>query len=336
MAFRTGLSNFSKGEISPEVAARFDLPVYQAGLRKARNVKIKRTGGVSKRMGTRFVVETDEGARLFPFQFSDEQAYALLFKQAAMQPLALGGAVLDEELQVIGITNAPNAKINVHYHAYTVGQKIYLKNITGMDEINDRVLTVVSVVDANNFTVNIDTSTFGAFTGSGGGTDRIGAPSAPPTPPTVPTPTPTPTPPTTTDPAEPTPRARCVDWNEAVLLANGNGPGDTKLLRHCEVGDLLWTQHETSREWGAHPIEAISFADCPVLKAAGYPRATALHRFGTPTGWVRMQEIGEPDGTATVALVTVKDAHTYVTVQPDGRRVLNHNLKPLPGDDPYL
>lgn len=334
MAYRAALFSFSKGELSPEVAARFDLPTYQAGLRRAQNVKIRRTGGVSKRMGTRFVMECpDDTARLFPFQFADEQAYALLFSQAAMQPLALGGAVLEEHLQVIAISNAAQAQITVHYHAYTVGQKVYLTGIEGMTEINDRWLTILSVPDQHNIVVDFNSTAAGAFTGSGGGTDRTGAPAPPPAPPTVPTPAPSPTPPTTTNPAEP--RPRCVDWNELVLLANSDGAGGTKPLRACRVGDVLWTQHEISREWGAYPIEAISFAEREVFKAPNHPRATALHRFGVEDGWVRMQEIGEPDGTATVALVTVKGAHTYATVQPDGSFVLNHNLKPAPGDDGF-
>jgi hypothetical protein len=189
MGFRAALNNFSKGEISPELESRFDLPFYQAGLRTASNVKIKRTGGVSKRMGTRFVAEAlNNPSRLFPFQFSDEQAYVLEFGQATMRPLALGGAVLEEELEVIGITNAANAQITAHYHAYSVGDPIYLKNITGMVQINDRFLKVVSVIDQHNFTVDFDSTNAGVFTGSGGGTNRTGAPTAPPPPPTVPPP----------------------------------------------------------------------------------------------------------------------------------------------------
>lgn len=196
MAYRAAIKSFSKGELSPEVAARFDLPTYQAGLRQARNVKIRRTGGVSKRMGTRFVSEAvNAAARLFPFQFSDEQAYVLQFGQATMRPLALGGEVLETELMVIGITNAAPALITAHYHGYSVGDPVYLKNIEGMPEINDRPLVVLTVPDADHFTVNFDSTNAGVFTDSGGGTDRTSAPSAPPPPPTVPPPLPPSSPP---------------------------------------------------------------------------------------------------------------------------------------------
>jgi len=197
MAYRAALLNFSKGEISPELESRFDLSIYSAGLRRATNVVIQRTGGVAKRMGTRFVAEclSTTAARLLPFQFSDEQAYALEFGQAYMRPLALGGAVLEEGLLVTAITKAANAKITAAFHDYEVDDQVYLSGITGMTEINDRFLTVVSVVDADNFTVDIDSTGFGTFTGSGGGTARVGAPPAPPAPPAVPDPIEPPPPP---------------------------------------------------------------------------------------------------------------------------------------------
>jgi hypothetical protein len=190
MAYRAALFNFSKGEISPELQARFDISIYNAGLKRARNVKVLRTGGVAKRMGTRFVAEclSSTTVRLAPFQFSDEQAYALEMGQAYMRPLALGGAVLEEGLRVTGITNAVQAVITVPFHAYTVGRQVYLSAIEGMTDINDRFLTITAIVDANNIRVDFDSTNAGAFTGSGGGTLRVGAPPAPPAPPAVPPP----------------------------------------------------------------------------------------------------------------------------------------------------
>jgi hypothetical protein len=186
MAYRAALLNFSKGEIAPALESRFDVSIYSAALRRARNVKISRTGGVSKRMGTRFVAEclSSTAARLIPF--SDEQAYALELGQAYMRPFALGGAVLEEGLEVSAITNAAQAQVTIAYHAYSVGDQVYFSAIEGMVEINDRFLTVVSVVDANNFLVDFDSTDAGTFTGSGGGTARSGAPPAPPAAPTVP------------------------------------------------------------------------------------------------------------------------------------------------------
>jgi hypothetical protein len=206
MAYRAALLNFTKGEISPELDARFDLSAYQVGLRRARNVKIKRTGGVSKRMGTRFVAEAlGATARLFPFQFNDEQGYALEFGQAYMRPLALGGAVLETAslidlngLKVIAITKGLTTNIQVNYHAYLAGDQVYLKSddpaTFGMVEILDRWLTVLSVPDGNHIVVDYDSTNATNF-GSDVGTNRVGAPAAPPAPPTVPAPLDPPAPP---------------------------------------------------------------------------------------------------------------------------------------------
>ena len=199
MAYRAALLNFTKGEISPELESRFDLPAYQAALRRATNVKIRRTGGISKRMGTRFVSECLSGvAGLLNFQFSDDQGYALEFGQGYMRPLAYGGAVLEEGLKINAITKAANAQITIPFHAYLVGQQIYLTSddpaAFGMHEILDRWLTVVSVVDANNFTVDIDSTGFSNF-GVDTGTVRVGAPAPPPADPPVPPPIAEPDPP---------------------------------------------------------------------------------------------------------------------------------------------
>lgn len=197
MAYRAALMNFSKGEIAPELEARFDVSIYNAALRRARNVRIRKQGGVSKRMGLRFVAEclSSTAVRVVPFQFNDEQAYALEFGQAYMRPAALGGVVLEEGLAVTAITKAANAQITAAFHAYSVGDPVYLQGIEGMVEINDRFLTVQSVIDANNFTVDFDSTNATTFTGSGGGTVRTGAPPAPAPAPTVPPPlTPAPEP----------------------------------------------------------------------------------------------------------------------------------------------
>ena len=197
MGYRTASTNFTKGELSPEAEARFELPVYQAGVRTATNVKVQRTGGLKKRMGLRFVAEAlSPSSHLISFQFSDDQAYALEFAQALMRPMALGGRILETGLNVTAISNAANAKITAAFHGYSAGDPVYLDGILGMVEINDRFLTVESVIDDNNFTVDFDSTNAGTFTGDTGGITRTGPPDPPPAPPAVPPPASLPTSPT--------------------------------------------------------------------------------------------------------------------------------------------
>jgi hypothetical protein len=189
MAFRVNVPSFSKGEIGPELVARTDVAAYGTGVRRARNVFIRKYGGLSKRMGTRFVAEvfdSSQPVRLLPFQFSIEQAYALEMGQGYMRASALGGMVLNEELAIVGITKALQAQVTAALHAYSVGDQVYFKGVVGMDEINGRTGRVVAVTGADTFTVDIDTRAFGTFVSATGGITRVAPPPAPPEPPVVP------------------------------------------------------------------------------------------------------------------------------------------------------
>lgn len=199
MGIRVASVNFTKGEISPEVEARFDLDIYHAALRKASNVIIRRAGGVRKRPGSRFVAKAlSSSSRLFPFQFSDSQAYCLEFGQRAMRPIALGGMVLETGLHVSAITKAINAKVTCAFHGYFAGQQVWFDSIQGMTEINERFLTVMMVIDASNFTVDFDSRNAGTFTADVGGQVNASPPPPPPPPPPPTSPSPSPTPPPVT------------------------------------------------------------------------------------------------------------------------------------------
>lgn len=68
---------------------------------------------------------------------------------------------------ITAITKAQNAQITATGHGYTIGKKVKLAAIVGMTELNGQTATVVSVVDANNFTVNIDTRNYTTYTSAG-------------------------------------------------------------------------------------------------------------------------------------------------------------------------
>lgn len=189
------ITNFSKGELAPELQARIDTSQYQAGAKRMRNFIIQKYGGASFRPGFRYVGECDtidSTPRYIPFQFNIEQAYVMVLDEQFMRLIALGGMVVEpvddahpsDDMLITAITKAVQGQVTAAYHAYEVGDVVYFKGITGMTELNGRQAKVVEVVDANNFKIDIDTRLFGAFVSSTG-VARSGAP----------TPTPTPTPP---------------------------------------------------------------------------------------------------------------------------------------------
>ncbi len=202
MSFRIGQPNFSKGEIGPELSGRFDVDSYQSSVRKARNVHVRKYGGLTKRPGTRFVADVKDGTapvRLVPFQFSLTQTYALELGQGYMRVAANGGMVLNEQLAITAITNAVKAQITAAYHGYSVGDQVFLSGIAGAlgDFLNGRIAPVTDVVNANSFKIGIDTTEQAAFSSATGGITRTGAPGPDPTPPVVPPPVDPPEPPDT-------------------------------------------------------------------------------------------------------------------------------------------
>jgi len=193
--------NFTRGIFSDVVQSRREVDAWSAGARRLTNVTLLKYGGVRKRPGTRFVYKlpaTDDTVRLLPFTYSPGQSYALVMGQATMKPLALGGAVLSEGFGITAITNANPGVVTAPYHELATGDEVYLAGVEGMEEINGRVVTV-TVIDGDTFSIGIDTTDFGGFTGDDGDV-RIAAPPPPPPPPPVPPPAPTPTPPPTVPP----------------------------------------------------------------------------------------------------------------------------------------
>jgi hypothetical protein len=197
---RAGLFNFSKGEIADELMSRVDVGAYNAAVKRAENVIILKYGGLCKRPGTRLVTKAYDSTlpvRLFPFQFSLTQAYALEMGQGYLRLAANGGMVLEQLTTITAITKAVNAQVTMAFHGYSVGDQIYFNAVLGMTEINGLTGTVQSVPDANTFTVDIDSRGFSTFTGDSGGITNTGPPASPPTPPTVPPPVTSPSPPAT-------------------------------------------------------------------------------------------------------------------------------------------
>lgn len=124
---------------------------------------------------------------------------------------------------------------------------------------------------------------------------------------------------------EPPPPGYCVADDTPILLADGSEVPASAI----KVDTILRTRHERTMAWGEWPVLAISFHDEAVfacqLEGANGPvtiRATARHRFLIDNRWICACEIGEPDGSARVAKITVADAHTYIS-----NGVISHNVK---------
>src|SRR3982750_1979286 len=120
-------TNFTKGEIAPELQARIDTDQYSSGVRKATNFIIQRYGGLSFRPGFRLVGDADnapDNVRYIPFQFNLEQAYILALGNYSLRLLVAGGFLIEESLKITAITKEVQAKVTAAYHGYSVGERI--------------------------------------------------------------------------------------------------------------------------------------------------------------------------------------------------------------------
>lgn len=199
---KQAITNFSKGEFGPELYGRVDVPQYAAGAKQLRNFIIQRYGGVKFRPGFQFVAEVDDvdvDYRLLPFQYSIDQAYVMVLGEQSMRLAANGGLILEDDLQIVSMTADTAATLEVPFHDYVVGDRVYFSGNTDIPELNYRFAVVTAVPDEHHVTVDVDSRNFSDLVSSTG-IVRTEAP-APPEPTDLPDPvTPVDDPPATAGP----------------------------------------------------------------------------------------------------------------------------------------
>lgn len=76
---------------------------------------------------------------------------------------------------ITAVTQANPAQITSASHGLVAGDLVYLNNVTGMQQISGWVFEVKSIVDASNFTIDLDSSAFAA-PGTGGTATKVDDP----------------------------------------------------------------------------------------------------------------------------------------------------------------
>lgn len=167
-------TSLSGGELSPSLHSHADLSKYRTGLALCKNWFALAQGGITTRPGFKFIYKNidDSVVRLIPFQFSTEQTYVLVFTDQNMRVIKDGGAVLETAKNITAATKTNPAQITITGHGYSTGDEVYIASVGGMTELNGRFFEI-TVVDANNFTLDgVDGSAFTTYT-SGGTAARV-------------------------------------------------------------------------------------------------------------------------------------------------------------------
>lgn len=172
--------SFAGGELSPGLWGRLDLGKFQTGLALCQNFIVTPQGPVDSRPGFEYVLKAKQlGAALIPFEYSDEQSFALEFGEEYIRFHTQGGTLLETAQAITGISQASPGVLTYSGADPANGDWVYLTGISGMTELNGRYVVVSAVnTGANTFALTdlfgaaIETTDFGAYT-SGGTMARV-------------------------------------------------------------------------------------------------------------------------------------------------------------------
>lgn len=168
---RLDQASFTGGEISPALAARTDLGTYYNSVAHMHNWFIHVHGGASTRAGFEYIGNASDAdqlaTRLIEFEFSTEQSYILAFGDLQMRVISNGSFILRAAKPITGITQANPCVVTAVAHAMVSGDETYLSDITGMTELNDRMVRIGNVT-ANTFElIDIDSTGYTAYVSGG-------------------------------------------------------------------------------------------------------------------------------------------------------------------------
>ena len=174
------LTNFTGGELSPRLDGRNDLAKYASGCKTLQNMIVYPHGSAARRPGTNFVAEVENSAektRLIPFEFSTTQTYILEFGNEYIRFYKDGGAILESNKTITGITQADPGVVSITAHGFSNGDTIVISGVVGMTQVNGKRFKVANV-NTNDFElqdidgVDVDTTSFTAYA-SGGIANRV-------------------------------------------------------------------------------------------------------------------------------------------------------------------
>lgn len=138
--------NFNGGELSSLMDGRIDYPKYASGCKQMTNFIPTVYGPMTKRPGTRFVEDLGSEAVLYPFEFSESQAYIFAFKDLTIEVFTGDGRLLDNSSQPVSFNNPYTLQQSKELKFAQTGDLVYFTHSTGG-------MVKVSRLSVNEFTV---------------------------------------------------------------------------------------------------------------------------------------------------------------------------------------
>jgi hypothetical protein len=168
-------NNMTGGEISPRLLARQDVTKVANGCKSILNGIVVPHGGIYKRPGTKFVIDTasTERHRFIPFQYSTEQSYMLLFGENFIWFFRDGAPLTFPGKTITNVTQANPAVVTSASHGFSNGDQVRITGVGGMTSLNNRWFTVANVA-TNTFELSgVDSSGYDAYTSGGSAAELL-------------------------------------------------------------------------------------------------------------------------------------------------------------------
>lgn len=168
------VTNFKSGELSPRLEGRIDLQKYNEAAQTLQNMVVFPSGGTTRRPGTYFAGRSKDGGkvRLVNFEYSDEQAYVLEFGANYIRFFKDGGLLTEATTNITAITKANPAVVTAASHGLSNGDRVFIKNVGGMTEVNNLEFTVANKTTDTFELSGVDSSSYTTYT-SGGTVGKI-------------------------------------------------------------------------------------------------------------------------------------------------------------------
>lgn len=163
------IENMVGGEISPLMHGRTDAPIYAKSLAKMENFLALPQGGAQYRNGFVFVTNTrlNQPACLYPFQFSDQQSYAVEVTPGKLRFYSPNGIITGNDTLITAVTKANPAVVTSAAHGYANGDKVTISGVLGMTQLNGNTYTVAGVTTNTYQLSGIDSTGFTTYVSGG-------------------------------------------------------------------------------------------------------------------------------------------------------------------------
>lgn len=146
-------SNFTRGEIDPQLVGRVDLSAYYAGVKTATNMLCIPQGGMKKRPGQEYVADAEGDGRLELFSYDEDTEYLLAFSNTKMQ-------VFKDGALVTNINGSGNDYLTIPHTAAQIADMDYIQSVNTILLFHEDVQTRKIVRGATDATWTLTAVTY--------------------------------------------------------------------------------------------------------------------------------------------------------------------------------